>query len=300
MGDGWMSRFSTAVALALLAGGAAPPPTTRAFPILAEAAAAAEPTPPSTATPAGPSPARSGGIALTFEDADIETVTQAVSEIVGFSYVLAPDVRGKVTIRTAGAIRRDDVFPIFLSVLEVHGFTAVKTGDIYKIVRTETARERAIPTFIEPLTPRPTSPPAVRPPPGTSLPPDQPVTQILIPRFAAAAMLATVLRPLVSSRGSVIAHPPANVLIVTDTAANVGRVTEIVGQLDVELAVADMHVIRLQYADASDVARILNDVFVGARLPHPPVIAADRRTNSLIIRARQADLEAIGRLLGHD
>src|SRR5262245_16785138 len=145
----------TGVALALLVSWAAPLPAAFAFPVLALGAdAPADATSPSTATPPGSRAARGGGgIVLLFEDADIETVTRAVSEIVGFSYTLAPDVRGKVTIRTHGAIRHQDVFPIFLSVLEVNGFTAVRAGNVYKIVRMETARERAIPTLIDP--PRP-------------------------------------------------------------------------------------------------------------------------------------------------
>jgi general secretion pathway protein D len=253
----------------------------------------------STATPPGPPTARPSTVVLTFENADIEMVTQAVSKIVGFDYILAPDVRGKVTIRMSSAIRREDVFPVFLSILEVNGFTAVKAGDVYKIVRTETARERAIPTFTD-SPPRPMSSPDVGPPPGATLPPDHPVTQVLVLRLATAATLATVLRPLVSGRGSIIAHPLANVLIVTDTAANVDRITEVVKRLDVELAADEVHIIRLQYADASYLAGILNHVFAGARLARPPVIVADRRTNSLVIRARRSELEAIGQLLGHD
>jgi len=291
------------IVVALLVACLTPPLGALVSPSLAqEVDPPASSSPPSTA-PSRP-PAPGSGIALNFEDADIETVTRAVSEIVGFSYIVAPDVRGKVTIRTAGAIRRDDVFSIFLSILEVHGFTAVKAGNVYKIVRIETARERAIPTFIPPP---PTSPPPrsmapreVGPPAGTSLSPDLIVTQVFAPRFGAAAMLAGVIRPLVSSRGSIIADPTANVLIVTDTAANVVRVAALVTQLDVEVAADELHVIRLQYADASDLASVLNHVFAGARLVLPPVIAADRRTNSLIIRARRADLEAIERLLGHD
>jgi general secretion pathway protein D len=296
-----MSRLlPTAVVLVLLVGCLSLPLTVIVSPILAQGAdTPAGPIPPSTATPPGPPAARPQAIVLTFENADIETVTHAVSEIVGFNYVLAPDVRGKVTVRMSSAIRREDLFPVFLSILEVSGFTAVKAGDIYKIVRTETARERAIPTFTDPP-PRPMSPPAVGAPPGTALPPDHPVTQVLVLRFATAATLATVLRPLVSGRGSIIAHPLANMLIVTGTAANVETVTEVIKRLDVELAADEVHITRLQYADARYVAGILNHVFAGARLARPPVIVADRRTNSLVIRARPADLEAIGRLLRHD
>jgi general secretion pathway protein D len=204
-----------------------------------------------------------------------------------------------VTVQTSASLRREDVFPVFLSILEVHGFTAVKAGDVYKIMRTEAARERAIPTFTEPP-PRGGSPTEAETRSGTTPPPDQPVTQVIVPRFASAATLATVLRPLVSVRGSIVVHPQANVLIVTDTAANVGKFAEVVQRLDVELAADEVHVIQLNYADASHVVGVLNQVFAGEWLARPPVIVADRRTNSLIIRARRSELEAIGRLLGHD
>src|SRR5262245_35596735 len=143
-----MSRLlPTAVVLTLIVGLVPPPMTLLASPIVAQGVnAPAGPTLPSTASPPGQSAPSSGTIVLNFEDAEIETVTRAVSEIVGFSYILAPDVRGKVTIRTAGAIRREDVFSVFLSILEVHGFTAVKAAGRYKLVRTETARGRPLPT----------------------------------------------------------------------------------------------------------------------------------------------------------
>jgi general secretion pathway protein D len=350
-----MSRpFPTAILLALLLGCVPPPTAAFASSTLVQApgapsgqASPAVPTPPSTATPPDSRPRT---IALNFDNADIEAVIQAVSEAVGFHYVLAPDVRGRITVHTARPISLEDAFSVLLSILEVHGFTAVKAGDIYKIVRTETARQRAIRTFIGPM-PQQTSTPSVGPPPGagaepptpprvppagpgaqappapphgstatqpgatatrpgavgtqpidpsTTLAPDQLVTHVVAPHFTSASSLARVVRPLVSGRGSVIADPHANVLIVTDTAANVGKILEVVQRLDVELAADDVRVIPLQFADANDLAGILNQVFAGAGLARPPVIIADPRTNSLVIRARRSDLEAIGRLLGRE
>ncbi len=96
------------------------------------------PAAPATARPgpAAPRPAARGrNIVLNFDNADIETVIQAASEIVGFNYVLAPDVRGKVTVQTAGRIPQEDVLGVLLAILEVHGFTAVKSGNLYKIMQ---------------------------------------------------------------------------------------------------------------------------------------------------------------------
>jgi general secretion pathway protein D len=135
--------------------------------------------------------------------------------------------------------------------------------------------------------------------PGTALAPDPLVTHVFVPRVASAASLARVVGPLVSDRGRVDADPRANVLILTDTAASVDRILEVVKRLDVELAADEVQVIRLQFADARHLAGILNQVFAGAGLARPPVIVADPRTNSLVIRGRRSDLEAIRRLLGH-
>src|SRR6185503_2349468 len=55
--------------------------------------------PPPTTPPISPAQ-RGKFVVLNFDNADVETVIHAASEIVGFNYVLAPDVRGKVTVQT--------------------------------------------------------------------------------------------------------------------------------------------------------------------------------------------------------
>src|SRR5581483_569928 len=168
---------------------------------------------PRPAPPSGAKPPASSGrfIVLNFDNADIETVIHAASEIVGFNYVLSPDVRGKVTVQTSGRIPQEDVFNVLLGILEVQGFTAVKSGSLYKIVRIEGARERAVPTIV-----------GVEPDPTRAG--DEIVTQIVPLRFSSVAELSTLLRPLISGRGNLIAHRDTNVLIITDTASNVRRV----------------------------------------------------------------------------
>src|SRR5437763_10519514 len=126
-------------------------------------------------------------IVLNFDNADIETVIHAASEIVGFNYVLAPDVRGKVTVQTSGRIAQEDVFGVLRAILEVNGFTAVKSGNLYKIVRIEGARERAVPTIV-----------GTQPDPSRTG--DEVITQIVALRFSAAADLANLIRPLISTR----------------------------------------------------------------------------------------------------
>jgi len=160
----------------------------------------APPTPTPTipaAPPTAPTvpPAQRGRfIVLNFDNADIETVIHAASEIVGFNYVLGPGVSGKkVTVQTSGRIPQEDVFGVLLAILELHGVTAVRSGNLYKIMPIEGARERAVPTIVG----------------GTADPTrvgDEVVTQIVPVRFAPVTDLGTLLRPLISSKGTLIAN----------------------------------------------------------------------------------------------
>ena len=284
---------------------------------------------PSTAPPVPPGQ-RGRFVVLNFDNADIETVVHAASEIVGFNYVLAPDVRGKVTVQTSGRIPQEDVFGVMLAILEVHGFTAVKSGNLYKIVRIEGARERAVPTIV-----------GLEPDPNRTA--DEVITQIVPVRFSSVADLATLLRPLVSQRGNLVAHRETNVLMVTDSANNVRRLLDIVRMVDVEIALDELQIIQIRYADAADLATILNQLFASGRLrrtggtgtvtpgapaaPPPtapgtlapptapgarppavsgtettgadraPLIVAERRSNSLIVYARKHELETVRRLI---
>ena len=215
---------------------------------------------PAPATPPGAPPrppaqpaSRGRNIVLNFDNADIETVIQAASEIVGFNYVLAPDVRGKVTVQTAGRIPQEDVLGVLLAILEIHGFTAVKSGNLYKIIRIEGARERAVPTIV-----------------GASVdsgrPDDEVITQIVSVRYASAVDLTTLLRPMISTRGSLAAHRETNILIVTDTVANIRRLLDIVRLVDVEVALEELQIIPIRFADANDLATILNQLYQSGRV----------------------------------
>src|SRR5438552_9320491 len=288
-----------------------PPPAPREEPQIATSP------PPPTAPPV-PAAQRGRFVVLNFDNADVETVIQAASEIIGFNYVLAPDVRGKVTVQTSGRIAQEEVFGVLPAILEVHGFTAVKSGNLYKIVRIEGARERAVPTIVGPV-----------PDPGRTT--DEIITQIVPVKYSAVADLSALLRPLISTRGTLIAHRETNVLIVTDPAPNIQRLLDILRLVDVQVAQEELQIIPISYADAGELAAILTQLFASGRVrfaapgtppapapvapptpgvPQPaapgqpsagaeraPLILPERRSNSLIVHAKKHEVETIRRLV---
>jgi general secretion pathway protein D len=255
--------------------------------------------------------ARGRQIVLNFDNADIEAVIQAASEIAGFNYTIGPGVTGKkVTVQTSGRIPEDEVFNVLLAVLEVNGVTAVRSGNLYKIVPLATARERPVPTII-----------GAQPDPVRR--DDEVVTQIVPVTYVPAERIAGAIRPFVQG-GNVVVY--GNLLLLTDTAGNVARLLQIVRALDVEATTDELKIIQVRYADAVELAKILNDFFSGRRartatptvaptIPRPgvpvtpgipvaggegerpPLIISDKRTNTLIVSARRADLDIIVQLL---
>jgi general secretion pathway protein D len=302
---------------------AEPAPPARSQPPATADVAGAEPSVPSTPAAVGPSRL----IVLNFDNADIEAVLQAAAEVAPFNYVLGPNVRGrKVTVQTVGKIPSDDIFNVLLTILDVNGLTAVKSGMLYRIIGRETAPQTPVRTVV--------GREAAADPPG-----DEVLTQIVPLRFISAADAANLLRPFVPAAGGVTPHRETNLLILTDTAANVRRLLEILALVDVEVALDELQIVPIKHADAQELAQLLGQLFASGRLraaavpgvpavvppppPPPPsgaalppavaprgvsggtdagadrgpLIVAERRSNALVIHARKHEMETIRRLI---
>jgi general secretion pathway protein D len=256
---------------------------------------------------------------LNFDNADVEVVIQAAAEIAGFNYVLAPTARGrKITVQTVGKISSDEVFAVLLTILDVNGLAAVRSGNLYRIIPRENAPQTPVKTIVGREE-------------GPGLPPDEVVTQVVPLQFIGAQDAVALLRPFVPAQGALAAHRETNLLILTDTAANVRRLLEVLKLVDVEVALSELQIIALKYADAQELAQILAQLFASGRVgaapgvpapaplappaapagvpPPPPaagagtpaadrpLIVPERRSNSLVVHARKQDMETIRRLI---
>src|SRR5262245_61223176 len=266
-------------------------------------------------------------VVFNFDNADLEIVLQATSELLVFNYVLAPEVRGKkVTVQTTGRIPVEDIFPVLLTILDVNGLAAVKSGSVYRIIAKQGAPQTPTPTIIgDQIDP--------------GLPGDQVITLITPLKWVAALDAVNLLRPFVPQQAALTANRDTNLLVITDVAANVRRLLDIVKLVDVDVASSELQILQLKRADAQEVAQILNQLFASGRLraagtpisggitppapaapapgappavPRPggpagdvsgsgadraPLIVPERRSNSLIIYARKQEVDTIRRLI---
>ena len=79
-------------------------------------------------------------VTIDFNNVDINVLIKFISELTGRNFVVDNRVKGKVTIISPKKISVKEAYRVFESVLEVHGFSAVRAGEITKIIPSQDAR----------------------------------------------------------------------------------------------------------------------------------------------------------------
>jgi len=220
-----------------------------------------------------------------YKDADLRQIIEAVSAITGRNFIVDPRVRAQVTMLSAQPMSPDAFYAAFLSILEVHGYIAVPSGDLVKILPDANARQV----------------PGVDMPVGRPGSADEIVTQVVTIRNVGAAQLVPILRPLIPQYGHLAAHQASNMLIISDRAANVTRLMRIIQRIDTG-ADADIEVIPLQHASSGDVVRVvsaLQQASAGGEAGKPLGLVADDRTNSVLISGDQVARLRLRALISH-
>jgi len=223
---------------------------------------------------AQPRPEEGATITPNYKDADITQIIQAVGEVTGKTFIVDPRVNAKVTMLSPTPMTPAAFYEAFLSVLQVYGFVAVPSGKVIKIV--PNTDERQFPSIDLPDTVSSTS--------------DALVTQVIPLKNLSAAQLVPLLRPLIPPYGHLAAYNAANMLIISDRAANVSRVVRIIQRMD-EGGDEPVEVIQLHNASAADVVRIVNSLNQGPAAEGAASLAkvvADDRTNSVLLTGEKS------------
>lgn len=231
-------------------------------------------------------------VTLNFKDADLDSVIGWVAEQTGRNFIVDPRVKSKVTIVSGKPLNKDEVYQVFLSVLEVHGFAAVDTGGVIKIIPDVNAKQSGVPVTG----------------PGGRGQGDEMVTRVIPLTNVSAAQLVPVLRPLIPQQGHMVAYPPSNVLIISDRAINIDRIVEIISRVDVSGADNQVEIISLQYASAAEIVRILTALDQqnqqqaqqqGGQAEGRATYIADERTNSILVGGGKSNRLQIRALISH-
>ena len=91
-------------------------------------------------------PVHAEKVTLNLKNADIGALINTVAEVTDKNFIIDPRVKGKVTVISTRPMEGEELYQIFLSILRVHGFAAVPSGEVIKIVPDVNAKQDGIPT----------------------------------------------------------------------------------------------------------------------------------------------------------
>ncbi len=189
-------------------------------------------------------------IKLNFQDTPLQAVLEYLSEKAGLTVVSdEPISDGRMTVISRQPISLDHALSLINSILKERGLTTILVGKTLKVVTLANAKQQNIPVMTG------SDPKAIEPS-------DNVVTYVIPVSHVTAEALKENLTPLIPEYASIEANEDGNALIVTDTAANIKRLMEIIQALDTHMSsVAEIRVFRLINADASSAATLINTIF---------------------------------------
>ncbi|MGB9440315.1 MAG: type II secretion system secretin GspD [Desulfobacterales bacterium] len=227
-------------------------------------------------------------VSIDFNNVDINVFIKFMSELSGTNFVVDQRVKGKVTIISPSKISMAEAYKVFESVLEVHGYTTVKSGEVVKIIPSPDARSKNIKTMLRE---------------EASAPEDKVVTQLIPLTYANPVEIKRLFTPMVSKSSVILAYPPTNILIVTDVYSNIKRLLKILKEIDITGIGQAISVIPLDFSDATKLVNLLNTVFKPTAKQAKGIqqkiitMVADERTNTIVLLASEIDTLRIKKLI---
>jgi general secretion pathway protein D len=226
---------------------------------------------------------------INLQDVEIRQLVDIVAKDTGKNFIVDPQVRGKITFVSGRGLDKSGLYEAFLSVLQVHGFDAIESGDLIKIVPVGKARSQVAPLVNNA---------------GESNV-DETVTEVIKLNYIPVATALQTLTPL-SGQGETRIQPnqASNSVVITGRAQNVARLRAVAESID-NPNNDDFELVELQYAVASQVATTLQGLMApgGAgegALPTTGRVSADERTNSVLVsgdkQTRERMKKAIAKL----
>ncbi|MDA3903916.1 MAG: type II secretion system secretin GspD [Desulfuromusa sp.] len=235
-------------------------------------------------------------ISLDIKDIELTELIKTISELTGKNFLYDDTVKGKVTIITPEVMTLDEIYQLFMTVLNVKGYTVVPSGKINKIVSVKNARQDSLPIQYS----------------SADFATDQFVTRLIRLDYLDVDTIAkSVLAPLMPATGNIIAYPKTNTLILTESSATIERLVKILKQLDQPDLTGDLVAFQLKHADAKEVADICLEILLeqgvstktrrksnlSISVGSNSKVIPYARTNSLIVLTDAEGLEKVKHLI---
>lgn len=256
--------------------------------------------PAAVAEPAVPAvPAEVKDIYLNFENTELSNFIDYISELKKLNVIPDKTLEGsKISLTIREPVSIEGAWNIFLTILEMAGFSVVETGEVYKIIPKDKKLTQPLPSYINV--------------PYESLPDsDLTIRYVMFLTNIAPASVEPVLSSMLSATSMLHRQDDMNAFIITDKSYNIKAAAKLVFELDQMGLPENVTVLRLKRINAVDtkqlldalirkpegnpLARLLGKTTEGGTEYFSPTtrIIPEERTNSLILLGNSKSIDKI-------
>ena len=177
---------------------------------------------------------------VNLQDADIKAFINEVATITDQNFVLDPRINGNVTVISNKALSRDEIYQLFLSVMQVNGIAAIESGTTTKLVPDNIAKQSGVAVDLR----------------GDSVG-ESLATRVIYLTNTQAAEVLGVIRPLMPQSAHAAAVPGVNALVLSDRADSLNQLTALIRDLDSNVN-DSLQVIPLRHVDAERMMELIS------------------------------------------
>ncbi|MEN2750256.1 type II secretion system secretin GspD [Psychrobacter sp. FBL11] len=183
---------------------------------------------------------------VNLQDADIKAFINEVATITDQNFVLDPRINGNVTVISNKALSRDEIYQLFLSVMQVNGIAAIDSGTTIKLVPDNIAKQSGVEVDLR----------------GDSVG-EALATRVIYLTNTQAAEVLGVIRPLMPQSAHAAAVPGVNALVLSDRADSLNQLTTLIRDLDNNVN-DSLQVIPLRHVDAERMMDLISALVLSA------------------------------------
>ncbi len=183
---------------------------------------------------------------VNLQDADIKAFINEVATITNQNFVLDPRINGNVTVISNKPLSRDEIYQLFLSVMQVNGIAAIDSGTTIKLVPDNVAKQTGVAVDLR----------------GESVG-EALATRVIYLTNTQAAEVLGVIRPLMPPSAHAAAVPGVNALVLSDRADSLNQLTALIRDLDSNVN-DSLQVIPLRHVDAERMMELISALVASA------------------------------------
>jgi general secretion pathway protein D len=221
---------------------------------------------------------------INFSNLEIEEFIRLVGKLTDRNILITQKVSGTVDMVSSAPVYDTELMDILISVLESKGFTMIKNGSIYEIVRSNDAAKSTY--KVEQQDSRL----------GGSLM----TTQVITVRGENVDIVAAKIRYLISTGAKLMTMKESNTILLTDYPKNIETVKKVIDQIDTKRE-NEVKIIPIKHTEIKKLQAKLVDIsksIFNEKIDAEQVkVLLDENTNSIILVGKSSNLAKLEELI---